>query len=1005
MKNNKKNKIIWKQLPANLAMMSLLYNCSGVSNGPRYIADESSSPKSAYDMWGLLQQGATQYRANAVQVGGENIDGFDAGVTFGAEKEASSGLITRILGPNGGEFSRYIESLPDEKRKEFISNFLSNYIKNANGYRTYLTDEGVKVDLASDVKDVDGVSKVIDLDQFKGIDYSTAELSVLDAKFSKFMEMTEDRPMSFIKPSIRMKLFKAKLPGLEGTSFPQNYRLYTPNFGLPQKYIEDSHAHHGGRGGGWELGFTPQNSYAEFEEMVAWFRKSLKNAGQIFQSPGHQRMVFHAHPELPEAKLAELYRGIQALIIIDGIKGGTGIEKANYKGVQSDSDLESLRTARGVIRLEGARWKEGTHGVEFRAGTKDIKLARFYQTVLAARVSSNDFSGLSNIGDWSLWNGRVPSASTLASRHSISEETAEKALANIQAGSLKYEFTLPLWDWTDANNPIIKENKRAIINSLSKEFFEQVAELNPESPQIESEVRNLLKSWTKMTRLSDEFRRYLQPKRGLNMAQDLLEFRLPEDGRRFVSNIVDVNDIDLGIEYSGKMPMMVNAEFSTERMADNKRAWIQTYGDLTEREREAVIKNVAEDLHRSLGGDGVATKIEDGGGHGHGLELSYEIRDPKNRKWIVEWDGIGRTYTPNGDVIDGSARGGSIELVTPKFTPQVEDISAVYEAFEKNNILPNLLSGGGHVNIDLAAFEGKPKELARFLTIFHENRSIMSLMFQHVNRVKTSEPIAISDTLKNELKNFNGSEDDLKKLLYNEEYFNTRYGRKSRYLQLDMSAYFQDVIPEEFITGDFDIANPVVPWRRQFRVDPRIRKAEFRMFNAPRDTAESALQIRLVKAMLSKALNEDDELAGKVQNTSHTDYLATPDKAYSDLEKLCAQLGLEVDDFKPVVAEGLSETDLATRSIFFEPFDLKMKVHPKQVGWGEAVRPREVPIGSDGRVWEPSAVDELNTMTHQFRIEAAEAGQRRREGIVPDRIVPGQFRRTDSCVDAIGPLL
>ena len=1005
MSKNKKDTKVWKQLPANLVMISLLYNCTGAGTGYRNIADDGSTTKSAYDMWGLLQQGATQYQANAVQVGGENIDGFNAGVTFGAEKEASSGLITRILGPDAQLFSEYIFNLPEANRKKFISNFLENYIKNANGYRTYITEDGVKVDLASDVRDIDGNSKIIDLEQFKGIDYSTAEISVLDEKFKSFVTMTEDRPMSFIKPAVRMKMFKANLPGLEGSSFPKRYTSYTPNFGLPQKYIENSHGHYGGVGGGWELGFTPQNSYAEFEEMVTWFRTTLKNAGQIFQSPGHQRMVFKASPDLPEAKLAELYRGIQALIIIDGIKGGTGIEKANYKGVQSDANLASLRTARGVIRLEGDRWKSGTHGVEFRAGTKDIKLARFYQTVLAARVSSNDFSGLSSIEDWSLWDGRVPDETLLAKRHKIKKKVARQALANISAGNLKYEFTLPLWNWTDKKNPIIKKNKRAIINSLSRDFFIQVASLDPESPSIESEVRSLLKSWTKMTRLSDEFRRYLQPKRGLSMAQDLLQFNLPEDGRRFVTDIVDVNNIDLGIEYSGKMPMMVNAEFSPDKMVDNKKAWIQTYGDLTEEEREATVRNIAQDLHKSLGGNGSATKVEGAGGHGHGLELSYEIRDPKNRKWIVEWDGIGRTYTPNGDVIDGSARGGSIELVTPKFTPEIDDISAVYEAFEKNNILPNLLSGGGHVNIDLAAFDGKPRELARFLTLFHENRSIMSLMFQHVNRVKTSEPIEISDKLKNELKNFTGSENELKKLLYNEKYFNTRYGRKSRYLQLDMSAYFQDVIPEEFLTDDFDIANPTVPWRRQFRVDSNIRKAEFRMFNAPRDTAESALQIRLVRAMLSKALNEDDVLSGKVQNTSHTEYLSSPDKAYSDLEKLCAQLGLEVDDFKPVVAEGLSETDLATRSIFFETFEQKMKVHPKQVGWGDAVSPRETPVESEGRVWRPGEVDELNTMTHQFRIEAAQAAEERRNNVVPDRDVPGQFKRTDSCIDAIGPLL
>ena len=1002
--SKKKNNKAWKQLPANLAMMTLLYNCSSVSTGPRYIADDSAGPQSAYDVWGRLQQGATQFNANAVQVEGQNMDGFTSGVSFGAEKEASSGLITRIMGPSGDDFKSYVNNLPDSQRKEFISDFLGNYVKDSNGYRTFKTEQGVKVDLASDVKDIDGVAKLIDLDQFRGVDYATAELSVLDEKFSKFVDMTETRPMSFIKPSVKMKLFKGSMPGQNGSAIPKNYRSYTTNFGLAQKYIEDAHGHHGGSGG-WELGFTPQHSYAEFEEMVAWFKVELKNAGQMFQAPGHQRMVFKAHSQLDEARLSELYRGIQALIVIDGIKGKTGIEKANYKGVQTDSGLKSLQTQRGVIRLEGSRWQSGTHGVEFRAGTKDLKLARFYQTVLASRVSSNDYSGLAKISDWSLWDGVTPSSSTLAQRHGITEAVAEKAMRNITGGNLKHEFTIPLWNWGDPNNPILGKSKRAMVNSLSKDFFEQVAALDSTGAALEGDVRSLLRSWTKMTRLSDEVKRYIQPRRGLTMAQELLQFNLPEDGRRFVRAVTDVNNIDLGIEYSGKMPLMLNAEMSPDKLGDNKKAWIQTYGDLTDEEREATVRNIAQDLHKELGGEGVAEKVVDGGGHGHGLELSYTIKDPQNRKWIVEWDGIGRTYTPNGDVIEGSARAGSIELVTPKFVPHVDDIDAVYKAFEKNNILPNLLSGGGHVNIDLAAFEGKPKQLARFLTIFHENRGVMSLMFQHVNRVKTSEPIAISDNLRNSLKNFDGSEDDLKKLLYNEEYFNTRYGRKSRYLQLDMSAYFQDVIPEEFLTDDFDIANPTVPWRRQFRVDSRIRKAEFRMFNAPRDTAESALQIRLVKAMLSKALNEDDALSGVVQNVSHTDYLAAPQKAYDDLDKLCAQLGLNADDFRPVVAEGLSETDLATRSIFFEKFEDKMILHPHQRGWSEAVAPRAEPIESGGRVWQPGPSDELNTMTHQYRIEAAEEGARRRANITPNRALPVQFKRTDSCIDAIGPIL
>jgi len=1018
----KKQKLFpWRNVAGSAAMLSLLYSCSsGQFSGERRFADDSYTPRSAYEVWGSLQEGATMFNANAVMVGdGQTVGDFPVGVTFGAEKEASSGLITRIMGPNSEAFHNKIKNLSDANREEFIRDFLSNYVKGANGYRTFLTEEKDKVDLAKDVVDIDGNPKLIDIDKLKEVDYATADLETLDRKFAEFIEMTDGRPMSFIKPAVRMKLYKGTLPGIEKSTFAKGWDQYVSNFGKAQKYIENIHGHGGGVGGGWEIGFNPQHSYAEFEEMVIWFRKELKNSGKLFQAPGHQRMVFAAHPDLDRARLAELYKSIQAFIVLRGIQGGTGIESANYKVVQSDSNLKSLRTERGVIRLEGNRWTGGgqwssistgdSHGVEFRAGTKDIRVARSYQTILASRVSSNDFSGLSEISDWELVPNNLAGhnagfkASDLASRFDVEEEVAQKAIDNLRHGDIKPTFQVPFWGWDDANNPIHSKPKREVLKSMTKDFIIQAAALE-QNDSTKKRAKNLLKQFVKASRLADEVEVYMKPKRNFETAADLLKFDAPA-GRRLVQNPVDVNDIDLGIEYSGKMPLRIHAQYGRDRLQDNRKPWIQTFADLAPEEREAFIRNVAIDLHKNLGGEGVATKVEDAGGHGHGLELSYTIRDPQDRKWIVEWDGIGRNYTPDGEVIEDSVRAGSIELVTPKFTPKVEEMDAVYKAFDSNNILPNIMSGGGHINIDLAAFEGKPKELARFISIFNEHRGVISLMFQQVNRVRTSEPVDISPNLANQLKNFTGTEDELKTLLYNERYFNTRFGRKSRYVQLDMSAYFQDVIPEDFVTEDFDISNPTVPWRRNFRVDPRIRKGEFRLFNAPRDTAESALQIRLVKALLSKALNEEDTLSGKVSETNHLSYLAKPQDAYSDLDKMCETLGLNSADYRPAVAEGLSETDLATRSIFFETLDEKLKLHPHQRGWGEAVTPRATPIGSDGREWTPGPVDELNTMTQEHRLQAARESERLRGQMIPPRSLETDFTRSDSCIDALGPLL
>lgn len=992
-----------------MASLALLVALLSTSIPVQFLVAQEDPGRSAYSVYADLQESATSFNARALMVGDDlAIEGMDAGVTYGAEKEASSSLITRIMTPSSDKLKTMVSGMPDESKETFLRDFFTNYMKNANGYRTFKNEQGVVIDYARDVTDLEGNPKVIDLEALRTVDFETASLEELEAKWVQFLDMTDDRPLSFMKPSVRTKMFHGNLPGLsdmhrlKGSNY--DYSSWMPTWGKAQKYIRDAHGHGGGRGGGWEINFLPMQTYGEFEEMVMWFRTELKNAGKLFQAPGHQRMVFRRHPSLDEARLAETYRMIQALIVVDGIAGKTGIEKANYKSVQTDSALKSLNTGRGVIRLEGARWAEDTHGVEFRAGTKDIRAARFYQTVLSARVATNDFSGMAAIDDYQLYDGSPFTASELARRFDVPEDKAQKALDNLLAANVKPSFTIPFWKWEDAGIPFISDTKKSFIKSLTKDFILQLSELPAEN--IETSSRSLMRSWTKSSKLGDEIRTYLKPKRMAESTGELLRYTAPS-GRPLVANPVDVNDIDLGIEYSGKFPLALDAQYSPERMVDNKKAWLQTRIDLTSDERKAVIKKVADDLLAALGGEGEAQEVIDAGGHGHGLEVAYEIRDPKNRKWVVEWDGIGRSYTAEGEIVEDSVRGGSVELVTPKFVPQVEEMEAVYSAFEKNNIMPTIKAGGGHINVDLAPFDNNPKALARFMALFHEHRGITSLMFQYVNRLKSAEPIDIDPELARALANFEGSEEELKKLLYNKRYFNTRYGRKTRYNQLDMSAYFQDIIPEELITDDFDINSPVDPWRRTFRVDPKIRKAEFRLFNAPRDPMESALQIKLVRAMLHKALNEETPLSGQVQKVDHVGYLKNPEKAFQDLEKLCDDLGLDINDYRPAVAEGLSDTDLATRSSFFETLDEKLRLHPKQPAWGEAVNARsaEEAISSEGRTWTPGPADEQNTMTHEARVRAAEAAQRQRDAITPVREVPGDFVRSNSCIDAAGAFL
>ena len=99
-------------------------------------------------------------------------------------------------------------------------------------------------------------------------------------------------------------------------------------------------------------------------------------------------------------------------------------------------------------------------------------------------------------------------------------------------------------------------------------------------------------------------------------------------------------------------------------------------------------------------------------------------------------------------------------------------------------------------------------------------------------------------------------------------------------------------------------------------------------------------------------MNDEELPSGVVQKVDHEAYLKNPDKAYSDLKKMCDDLKLDIADFRPAIAEGLSETDLVTRSVFYESLDQKLVMHPKQTGWGQALdQPRANGISSEGRQW------------------------------------------------------
>ncbi len=920
-------------------------------------------------------------------------------ITFGAEKEGSTSRLTRVAGPKSKHFAETVESMSEESQESFLKSFLSE-----------IAEAGPKT-----VEALDGSTITSSVPSPSQV--ASADSAQLKGYFQAWIESTKERPFSFISLNLRKRIYDGNFAGMDGSaknllrSYPGNW---TGHFGEAEKYM----------GGfskqmsidlGWEINFAPMDTYAEFEEMIRWFKDVMAPGAQQFESPGHHRLVFPKPSFVDDSAkkafregLAETYKLSQAYVIMRGIKGKTGINVGQWKFVMPDTMINSLnKRANHIFRLEVDHIASDTMSLEMRAGTKDAPVQRFVQQVVGARIATHDFSDLSEGSSWTLLKSQNAgngypdtgnpnfNSSTLynidetAQRFDLDAQTINKAFDNIKsvenqnsAGWVKKtfiqpEFWVPLWQWEDA--PFVSSLKKNQLKDVTKSFLQSMAAL--EEPSLR-DVQELFSDWVKVSKLTDDIEDYLRPKMKGSILANADQFKIPPGA-------FDVNKVDLGVEFTGRFPIQNELHFTEDRLEDGKYHWLATAYDLTPEEREQSIEKLAKNISKELGGsDSNVTKLVNEGSHGHALGIAFEITDPQNKKWRVEWDGIGRSYDPAGNVIENSGRGGHIEIVSPKDNIDYKTIDKVYTALRETGTLPRYSMGGSHINIDLAAFENNPKALARFMSIFHEHRGVMALMYQHPGRIPGSEPAEISNSLAQALSNFQGSDDELKKLLYNEKYFNTRVGRKTRYLQLDVGSYFQDAIPDKYITDDFDINNPQVPWRRQFRVEPNIRKMEFRMFGAPESSADAAMQVKLVRAMMNKALNSDEPLNAKVQEVNYRKYLENPAAAWQDVKKMAQDLGLDPEDYKQALGRGLQESEQYF-STSFPKYDEKLRDYPKYPHWDGALdQPRGATnaIGSSGREWSGSPVPEAAELQQRKIRIAQELAQTRSSPVLSRRV-------------------
>ncbi|AZZ37030.1 hypothetical protein CIK05_09570 [Bdellovibrio sp. qaytius] len=888
---------------------------------------------SSYDIFQMIMDQSINLKAVEIPVLGTNRE---VPVTFGAEKEGSSAKILKVMSPNKELFENFLR---DEENREFANKFIQEFIAGKHRQKNVVNSEGEVVSL-------------LPLNaELRNLEWSTLSEVDYEAALKKFIETFPKSPFSFIDAKTRMDIFRqaGEAPSLH-KSPKSNWALYTglkqydtwePLLGEAELYIELGHRE---LNGGWEVIFKPQKTYAAFEKMQTWFRTLLGSKNNLFEAPGHQRVVMPLIQHLPEEnkryedRAAEVSRMIQTYIIARALKGKTGVLGARYGDIHNDSDLLNLSTSRGPIRLERNRFYENSIGIEFRAGMKDEVVRRFVQAIYISRLSRNDMSDIAPLSSYSLLTRDVFDYDQYltAQRLDLSSKIVKKAISNFtniqkhetnngRDTHLPIEYLMPLWPWENA--PFLK-GKAEDLKRISREFIVKLAELD--NPTY-NDVAELLSAWVTSSDLIRDIEKYLTPQKQLDQVTSPLTVKVKEGG-------IDVNKIDLGNEFTARMPLKLKGEY------DANGVWTSTVYDMTPESREQKIKAVAESIKENFTGsrEGV-TKI-DTIAHGHSLAIAFNFNDAQNRTWRVEWDGISRNYDTEGNLVEGSARGGHIEIVSPKYNPTMEDISAVYSAMEKEGVIPDYKMGGSHINIDYTLFEKNPAALARFLTLFHSHRGIIAFMFQHMNRLRSAEPVEISQNLDLKLRNFNGTAEELATLLYKEKYFNQRHNRKTRYTHIDVTNFMGRVIPEQFIMPDFDVVKARFTggqgWAQQFRVTKHT-KLEMRLFDAPANELEAAFQIKVVRALLNKALNETAPITGKVEIVDHEAYVKNPDLAYQALYKMAQDLDLKVDDYMPYVMNKIVVNKSYIQSKFYVPWkDYADKNYPKIQDWGSPEKPR-----------------------------------------------------------------
>lgn len=592
-----------------------------------------------------------------------------------------------------------------------------------------------------------------------------------------------------------------------------------------------------------------------------------------------------------------------------GIYPRRALERLHDRMIEGDSEhardkyrMIGFRSMRGRAEMPGQDPEKYYPDFELRSGNKGVK-RDFMEDMLQARLASGDYSGLRSFDSY-----KFDPAAPLHKMAPFLKPSQLQALLSFESeipkirsdnryyrSDLRNKIFSPLLPWEDRlpfdiGGPQFAKAREKYAEELveiGKNYVQRKARTQkPESleklwEETQGKIERAIYDFARKTQLSKAFENYLIPR-----SQDLPSVLVENSGQ------INVNDIHLGVESSFRFLVSPkNKQEAKDRIAQT-----------------------AKEVGDALGADSLKA-AEDPKGHGHGLGFKYFVRDENGESWRVEWDGVQRSYRAG---MPFGPRGGHIEIPSPKGAPQdMEQIKALYEANRALGQFPSRVAGGAHVNIDLQPFFALPdKQGARkfvdFLSEFENNREMIQFLWQHPYRTAAAFPLSMSPTLQQKLNSFSGSWDELARLLYEEKYFNPYVGRKPGYTQFNLTALMSGLVPETY-QQTIDIKNPATEWFPAFGGKGGDR-VELRLFDAPADEYMAALQIKYVRALLNKGLNQTGStpIRKKYGTEDFESWKDNPSAFIQAANAHLIDLGLDPKEFLPLVVDAhrVQQTEL-----------------------------------------------------------------------------------------------